>query len=588
MLNEAIWDGRLPWGSVLIRLCCGMVILAWYCVGDDGVAQEPADLVLTGGKVVTVDPQCPVAEAVAVRGDRIVAVGSAQQIAPLIGSRTRVIQLDGKLVIPGLIEGHGHFVGLGQSKMILDLTEAKTWDAIVSQVADAARRTPPGAWIIGRGWHQSKWTAPPQGAVEGNPTHDVLSAQVPDHPVLLTHASGHMCIANAKAMQLAGLDERTEDPDGGEILHDGDGRPTGVLRENALEIVERVYQRQLQQRSAADKQAALETAIRLATQECLRSGITTFHDAGNTLAVVDTYQRLADEHQLGIRLWVMLIEENQVLAGQLDRYRMIGYGNHHLTVRAIKRLMDGALGSHGAWLLQPYDDLPASHGLNTISLDELQQTADLAISHDYQLCVHAIGDRANREVLDLYERTFRRHGELHDLRWRIEHAQHLDPADIPRFAQLGVIAAMQAIHATSDGPFVVARLGERRAQAGAYAWRSLLDSGAVVTNGTDVPVERLNPLASYYAAVTRQMSNSLAFFPQQCMTRQEALHSYTLSAAYSAFEEDLKGSLTPGKLADIVVLSQDILTIPAEEIWKTRVEMTIVGGEVRFDAHAGG
>ncbi len=546
-------------------------------------AEEMADLVLTGGKLVTVDDQCPTAEAIAVRGDRIVAVGTSAEIAPLIGPHTNVIQLAGKLAIPGFVEGHGHFVGLGQSKMILDLADAQTWDEIVQQVATAARNTPPGIWIVGRGWHQSKWTTRPQPSVEGTPTHEAISKQTPAHPVLLTHASGHMCIVNAQAMQLAGLDKQTQSPAGGEILHDPAGNPTGVLRENAMAIVSRVYERQQQQRSAAQEQSDLLTAIRLASDECLQYGVTSFHDAGNSLAVVDTYKDLAEQRQLDVRLWVMLGEATAVLERQLDRYRMIGYGDNHLTVRAIKRLADGALGSHGAWLLQPYDDLPASRGLNTLAMEDLQRTADLAIELDYQLCVHAIGDRANREVLDLYERTFNRHPQRHNLRWRIEHAQHLDPVDIPRFAELGVIAAMQAVHATSDGPFVVARLGERRAQAGAYAWQSLLTTGAVVTNGTDVPVERVDPLAGFYAAITRKMSNGVAFFPQQCMTRQQALRSYTLSAAFSAFEEDIKGSLTPGKLADITVLSQDIMTVPEEAVRETKVVMTIVGGKILYE-----
>jgi len=278
----------------------------------------------------------------------------------------------------------------------------------------------------------------------------------------------------------------------------------------------------------------------------------------------------------------MINEDNDTLARSLPQYRMVNVGNHHLTVRAIKRLVDGALGAHTAWLLEPYEDVPTGNGLLTTPLDELQRTAELALAHDCQLCVHAIGDRANRSVLDLYARTCREHGCQHSLRWRIEHAQHLDPVDIPRFAQLGVIAAMQAVHATSDGPFVTARLGPRRAQLGAYAWKSLLDSGAVIANGTDTPVEPLDPLACFYAAVTRDMGGGRTFYPEQCMTRPQALRSYTLDAAYAAWEDDIKGSLTPGKLADIVVLSQDILTIPAAQLRATRVLYTIVGGRVLY------
>ena len=262
---------------------------------------------------------------------------------------------------------------------------------------------------------------------------------------------------------------------------------------------------------------------------------------------------------------------------------MVGVGHEHLTVRAIKRLIDGALGAHTAWLLEPYDDLPTSRGLNTLPLGDLQRTAALALAHDYQLCVHAIGDRANREVLDVYAKAFRDRADRRDLRWRIEHAQHLDPADIPRFQQLGVIAAMQAVHATSDGPFVVARLGQQRAQQGAYAWKSLLDSGAVIANGTDTPVEPVNPIAGFYASVTRDMGGGQTFFPEQCMTREQALRSYTLDAAYAAFEEGSKGSLTPGKLADIVVLSQDIMSVPPAQLRETQVLYTILGGRVLYE-----
>ena len=275
-----------PWQCSVDRIASafaiGLMILAWWNCCGDCRAQKPADLVLTGGKIVTVDDQRPTAEAIAVRGDRIAAVGSAAEIEQLIGPQTKVIQLSGKLVIPGFIEGHGHFVALGQSKMILDLAAAKTWDEIVEQVAKAASQTPPGTWIIGRGWHQSKWIRPPQPSVEGNPTHTALSKRTPDHPVLLTHASGHMCIVNAKAMQLAGLDAQTNSPAGGEIIQDANGHPTGVLRENAMDIIQRVYDQQQQQRPATEKQHDLLTAIRMADNECLKYGVTSFHDAGNT------------------------------------------------------------------------------------------------------------------------------------------------------------------------------------------------------------------------------------------------------------------------------------------------------------------
>jgi len=279
-----------------------------------------------------------------------------------------------------------------------------------------------------------------------------------------------------------------------------------------------------------------------------------------------------------------VLRENAMALVRKHDYRVIGWGNQHLTVRAVKRFVDGALGSHGAWLLKPYDDLPTSCGLNTLGLDSLRATAALAIAHHYQLCVHAIGDRANREVLNIYEEAFKSHPSQHDLRWRVEHAQHLYPSDIPRFGKLGVIASMQFVHATSDGPFVIQRLGKMRAGAGAYAWKSLTNTGAIIANGTDIPVERVNPLAGLYSAVTRRMANGTPFFPGQCLTRRAALRCYTLNAAYAAFEESVKGSITAGKLADFVVLSDDPLTVPAEQLRQIRVLKTFISGQVVYSA----
>jgi hypothetical protein len=314
----------------------------------------------------------------------------------------------------------------------------------------------------------------------------------------------------------------------------------------------------------------------------LAKGVTSFQDAGSSFDTIDVFRNLADQGQLPVRLWVMVRDGNDHLARQLSDYRMIGRGNNRLTVRGIKRSIDGALGSHGAWLLEPYDDLPNSAGLNTSSIESIRETARLARRHGFQLCVHAIGDRANRETLDLFEGMLESNPDAPSLRWRIEHAQHLHPQDIPRFAHLGVIASMQGVHCISDAVYVTQRLGQRRAQSGAYVWRSLLDSGAVVINGSDAPVEDVNPIDSFYASVTRRLPSGVAFHTEQCMTRTEALRSYTLDAAYAAFEEDLKGSLTPGKLADLVVLSGDILTCSDEEILQAEVQYTIVGGKIVF------
>ena len=553
-----------------------------------GDPPRTADLVLRNGTVYTLDPARPSAEAVAVQGDRIVAVGAEADVRPWIGPTTRVIDLAGRTAIPGFIESHGHFLSLGRARTILDLTRARSWEEIVAMVAEAARAARPGEWILGRGWHQEKWTSTPQPNVDGVPYHHELSRASPRNPVLLTHASGHAAFANALALERAGITRTTPDPPGGQIVRDPrTGEPTGLLRETAQGLVARVQARDAARRPAAEREAEARRHAELAAHEALSKGITTFHDAGSGFETIDLFRRLADEGKLPLRLYVMVRAPYAELEAKLPAYRMIGYGGNRLTVRAIKVTADGALGSHGAWLLEPYTDLPSSTGLPTTPPEEIRRVAELAIRHGFQLNVHAIGDRANREVLDVFEATFRAHPDRRDLRWRIEHAQHLDPADIPRFARLGVIASMQGIHATSDGPWVVRRLGETRARNGAYVWRRLLDSGAVVANGTDAPVEDVDPIASFYATVSRRMANGESFYREHAMSREEALRSYTLAGAYAAFEEELKGSITPGKLADIVVLSRNILTIPEEEIPQTRVEYTIVGGKVVYERGRG-
>jgi predicted amidohydrolase YtcJ len=324
--------------------------------------------------------------------------------------------------------------------------------------------------------------------------------------------------------------------------------------------------------------------INLAMEECLANGVTTFHDAGVSFETIDLFKTMADAGELEIRLYVMISEPIDSLPGRLPQYRMIGVGNNHLTVRAIKRLADGALGSHGAWLLEPYEDMPSSSGLNTTPMDEIRETAVLAAENGFQLCTHAIGDRANREVLDIYRDVCADNPTADDLRWRVEHAQHLHPDDVARFSELGVIAAMQGIHCTSDGPWVPRRIGDERAERGAYVWKDLLASGAVIANGTDAPVEEVDPLANIHALVTRELPDGSQFYPQQCLSREEALRTYTLNGAYAGFEESIKGSITPGKLADIVVLSQDIMTIPESEIPTTEVVLTIASGAVKYDS----
>ncbi len=523
-----------------------------------------ADLVLRNGKIVTMDPAKPQVEAIAITAGKIVAVGSNAQIAREIQPATKVIDLNGHLAIPGFIEGHGHFMGVGESKMMLNLRDAKNWDQIVGMVAAAAKEAKPGEWIVGRGWHQEKWDAKPQPNVNGFPVNASLNAVSPNNPVLLEHASGHAAFVNDAALKTARITRDTPNPPGGDITKDAAGNPIGLLNERAQGLVKVVR----------DGQA--EKAIDLAAEECISKGITSFQDAGSPVDVIDRLKRRADAGTLPLRIYVMLRVPNSQITPQI---KVIGYGDNHVTVRAIKKQIDGALGSRGAWLLEPYSDLPSTSGMATETPEEIARTAKVALDYGYQLCVHAIGDRANREVLNVYEKAL---AGKRDLRWRIEHAQHLDPADIPRFAQLGVFAAMQGIHCTSDAPMVLPRLGPKRAEQGAYVWQSLMKSGAHVGNGTDAPVEDVSPIASFYASVTRLAKDGKVFYPAQKMSRMEALRSYTVENAYGAFEEGLKGKLKVGMLGDVAVLSQDILTTPDSEILKTDVEYTIVGGKVVY------
>ncbi|MQA89510.1 MAG: amidohydrolase family protein [Gemmatimonas sp.] len=559
-----------------------LTLLAASACAENTRDSDAADLVLIDGKVVTMDPALPEAEAVAISGDLIVAVGSSEEIREYVGPETRTIELDGRLVTPGFIEGHGHFMSLGESKLVLDLTTATSWEEIVAMVADAAAEAAPGEWILGRGWHQEKWTSLPSPSVEGNPVHTSLSAASPANPVGLTHASGHASFVNAQALELAGITRETPNPDGGEIVRDASGTATGLLRETAQRLADAALAEVDSTLSPEETRERRRRIAQLAGEEALANGVTSFHDAGVPFATIDFYRELADDGELPVRLYVMVREPNEALAEQLPNYRLEGYGGGFLTVRSIKRQIDGALGSHGAWLLEPYEDLPRSAGLNLESVDDLEATAQIALEHSFQLNTHAIGDRANREVLDVYERAFESAGNPEDSRWRIEHAQHLHPSDITRFGELGVIAAMQGVHATSDGSWVPDRIGAKRAEEGAYVWRSLLDAGVTIANGTDVPVERIDPIANLYSTVARRLADGSVFHGDQRLTREEALESYTINNAFAAFEEDLKGSITPGKLADLVVLSQDLLTIPEEAIPATRVLYTIVGGAVRY------
>ncbi len=558
--------------KLLIRLL-GLLALGASTLGQ---AAATGDLLISGGPIYTVAANQPEVEAVVVGGGRILFAGSREDAKAWTGSDTRMLDLAGKTMIPGFIESHGHIMSFGYSLKELDLSGAATYSDMVAQVAAAVATAQPGEWIIGNGWHQSKWVTPPPVEVKGFQTHGLLSEISPDNPVLLNHASGHALMVNARAMQAAGIDADAVVPEGGEIIKDANGEPTGILTENAMDLMYTVM--------PAHTAASNQQALGLALNELARNGITSFQDAGSTQADIDAYRALYAQGKLSSRLWVMLAgwDEN-LLAEWLKKGPEIDADHDFLTIRAIKLVADGALGSRGAWLLKPYSDRPDWSGSASIPMETVLTVAREALQAGFQLCVHAIGDRANREVLDQFETAF--HGQHSDARFRIEHAQHLSAQDIVRFAQLGVIASMQGIHLSSDRPWAIDRLGIERIEEGTYVWRKLLDSGAIIINGTDVPVEPVNPIASFYALVTRKTLAGLpegGYEPTQKLTRPEALRAYTLNAAYGAFEEAIKGSIEAGKLADFTILSGDLMTVPESQLLDVQIEQTIVGGNTIY------
>lgn len=550
-------------------------------------SEPPADLILHGGTIYTVSESQPTAEAVVVRADTIVFVGSRKKALQWKGESTQMIDLAGLTMTPGFIEGHGHIMGIGYNELDLNLMDVKSYDELVERVKEAVQRARPGEWILGRGWHQDKWEKKPEVMVQGFQTHHALSAVSPENPVFLRHASGHAAMANAKAMEIAGINQLSREAvrqlsvEGGEIIRDAQGNPTGIFNELAMSLISRHI--------PVNEAERAERALELAIEACQRNGITSFHDAGATRESIALFQNFKEKGKLGVRLYVMLTGwDRDMVYDWFKRGPQID-PDHLLTIRSVKLNCDGALGSRGAWLLEPYSDRPGFYGMATYPMDSVLAVSRAALKAGFQVCSHAIGDRANREILDRYEQAFREYPEVTDHRFRIEHAQHLHPQDIPRFGALKVIAAIQAIHMSSDRPWAILRLGEKRIKEGAYMWQSLLRNGAVLVNGTDAPVEPLNPIPSFYASVTRKTLKGEppgGYEPEEKMTRQQALRSYTLDAAFGAFEERIKGSIEPRKLADFTVFSKDIMTVPEDEILKTEVVMTIIGGKIVYHKKA--
>ena len=545
---------------------------------------ESATMLIHGGPIYTVDSTQPMVEAVATKDNIILFAGSLLEAEHYTNERTHIMDLEGKTMTPGLIEGHGHFMGLGYNELNLDLINTSSYQEIIDAVAEKVKAAEPGEWITGRGWHQSKWTEMPADTVHGFQTHYRLSEVSPDNPVYLSHASGHAGFANAKAMEIAGVEVLPKDGidklkiEGGEVMRDGLGRPTGIFNERAQSLIRKHIPESTPEQNLK--------AFELAVAACHRNGITGFHDAGVGKETIALYEQMKNSDKMKVRLYGMLTGWDKALLNEWYEKGPLIDPDHLVTIRSVKLNCDGALGSRGAWLLESYSDRPGHFGHETLPMDFVKETALNGLQHGFQVCSHAIGDRANQEILNRYESAFT---ELPDLttdhRFRIEHAQHIHPDDIPRFAELGVIPAMQAVHLSSDRPWAIDRLGEKRIKEGAYMWQALLQSGIPIVNGTDVPVEPLNPISSLYASISRKTLKGTpegGYEPEQKMTREQALRSYTLDAAYGAFEEDIKGSITAGKLADFTIYSQDLMKVPEDKILNTEIAMTIFDGKVVY------
>src|SRR4051812_36444450 len=540
-------------------------------------AQGAADLVLTNGRIYTVDEAHPRASALAVRGGRVLFVGSDAEAKSLVGASTRVVDLRGATVFPGFTDAHAHLLGLGVMLSRVNLAGSTSYEEVIARVKAFSKGVKPGQWIEGRGWDQNRWPT------KEFPTHDALSRAFPNNPVVLERIDGHAVLANAKAMELAHVTAATRDPSGGRIIRTPSGAPAGVFVDNAIGLIERA----IPSPTRADTRKAILAAI----ADANRWGLTGVHDPGESAETIGIFEELARAGSYNLRNYVMLSDPGEPGSSKaldnpyIKRGPQSALYDGHLWVRAIKLYADGALGSRGAALLAPYSDEPNNTGLLVSTPQHIEGWAEQGLQHGFQINVHAIGDRGNRIVLDAFEAALRKYPKA-DHRFRIEHAQVISPEDIPRFARLGVIPSMQATHQTSDMRWAESRVGPQRIR-GAYAWRSLLNTGVIIPNGTDFPVEEVNPLLTFHAAVTRQDPTNWpagGWFPEQKMTREEALQSMTIWPAYAGFQESVLGSLTPGKYADFVILDRDIMRVPETEILGARVLSTWIGGRRVYEA----
>lgn len=536
-----------------------------------GPLAGPADMIVVNGRVYTVDDFRPMVSAFAVKNGRILFAGSDREVRALAGAKTRVVDVGGATVIPGMVDAHAHLVGLGNSLANVNLAGSETYSEVISRVVAHAKDVKPGEWIFGRGWDQNRWPD------KQFPTHEALTKAFPDNPVVLTRIDGHALLANAMAMRAAKITAATPDPSGGRVLRLSDNSPSGVFVDNAQGLIGRAEPSSTREQTTK--------AILAAIAEANRWGLIGIHDAGEPREVIDIYESLAKQGKYNLRNYVLVSGDS----ADVVHYTSIGPRSDlydgRIWVRSIKLYADGALGSRGAALLAPYSDDPGNTGLLVTPPAVLERVAELALRKGFQVGVHAIGDRGNRVVLDAYEQALKAVPTA-DHRFRIEHAQVISPTDIPRFAALGVIPSMQASHQTSDMPWAETRLGPDRIK-GAYAWRSLLNTGVIIPDGSDFPVEEVNPLISFHSAVSRQDATNLppgGWYPDQAMTRVEALKAMTIWPAYAGFQEKIMGSITPGKYADFVVLDKDIMTVPTTDILKTNVTSTWIGGKAVYGA----
>ncbi len=553
---------------------------------------QQSDIIYFNGRIYTMDNQNSIAEAMAIRGERIVGIGSSDEIDRTFKASKKV-DLSGRTVLPGLIDAHCHLFGLGLARLTVDVDGVQSADEAALRVAQRVKDSRPGQWVRGRGWDQNLW------ADKAFPNHEKLDRVASNQPVYLVRVDGHACWVNTRAMEIAGIGRQTPDPPGGKIIRDAGGQPTGVFIDAAMDLVYRFVPEPTEEE--------MREAIRLASEECLSYGLTSVQEMGIDAGQFALYEKMIGEGKFPLRVYAAVDGPGELWDRLKRNGPVIGYGNNRLTVRAIKLYIDGALGSRGAALLEPYTDDPLNRGITLISEEELQNIVDESLRCGFQVCAHAIGDRANRIILNAYDAALKRIS-VPDCRLRVEHAQVLTEEDIPRFKKLGVIPSMQPTHCTSDMYWAEARLGPRRIRY-AYAWRSLLETGVQIPGGSDFPVESANPLLGIYAACTRQdllgrprdasdvrqffqlspegMIDTSAFnggwYSKEKMTLEEAVRSFTSWAAFAAFEENLKGSLERGKLADFIVLSNDIFRIPVGEIPALRVDRTIIGGNVVFD-----